>query len=161
MEVYNMDVAGLVRRMRRFRYETVKATSSALPNTSEADFNRAKSYLNALSQYVDWIVGQPQLDLPEWAPHKIDLGVAAELAIPENEALMDLMTIYDAMEVEIGNSASARQATGLTPHDEKRCRDMVTKMEAFLDNYVAKIQPLDLPESTPLHDQTGPGRGGV
>ena len=161
MKVHNMEIAGLVRRMRRFRFETVKAGSSGLPSVSDADFTRAKSYLTAITQYLDWIVAQPQLDLPKWAPHKIDLGVAEELPLPENEGLLDLMTLYDAMEVELGNSASARQATGIVSHDEKRCRDIVAKMNTFLDNYILKIQPLDLVESSPLRPQTGPGRTGV
>ena len=161
MKVYNMDVAGVIRRARRFRYETVKAVSSALASMSEADMLRAKSYLAAVSTYLDHVVSQPQLDLPESSPFEIDLGEPDALLLPENESLVDLLMMYDALEKEIGNSQSARQSTGVISHDEKRIRALVEKMGRFLDDYVASVLPLDLPESAPLRAMTGAGRTGI
>jgi hypothetical protein len=161
MIVNNMDVAGIIRRLRRFRVETIKSASSGLAAVSEADFTRAKSYLNATKTYLDWIVSQPQLDLPETAPKVIDMGDPEALAMPENESLVDISALYEALEVEIANSQSARMATGVISHDEIRIRAIIAKMELFLDNYVSQVQPLDLPESAPLRPQTGPGRSGV
>lgn len=161
MKVYNMDVAGIIRRLRRFRYETVKAVSSSLANVSEADFARAKSYLEALTKYLNWIVAQPQLDLPESSPREIDLGEPEALTLPENEALVDLMNLYDVFEIEIGHSQSARQSTGIISHDEVRIRALIEKMNRFLDDYVAEVLPLDLPESAPLRPVTGEGRTGI
>ena len=161
MDVYNIDVAGCIRRMRRFQEETIKAASSGLANTSAADMGRAVSYLAAITAYLDHVVSQPQLDLPEWSPKIINLGEAEVMAMPENESLVDLMTLWQAMEVEIANSQSSRQATGIVSHDENRMRAIIAKAESFLTSYVAVIQPLDLPESAPLRDQTGPGRTGV
>ena len=102
-----------------------------------------------------------QLDLPEWAPTEIDLGEPEALEMPENESIFDLMMHYDALEVELGSSQSSRQATGIIAHDEVRIRAVVQKLNAFLDNYVAQVLPLDLPESSPLRPQTGSGRTGV
>lgn len=161
MQVYNYQVAGLIRRLRRFRYETVKAASSALASVNDADFTRAKSYLNAAGMYVDWVVSVPQLDLPESSPRIIDLGEPEELPLAENEALIDLMTMYDLLELEIGNSQSARMGDSMISHDEKRVRALLEKMDLFLDNYVSAVLPLDVPESTPKRAQTGPGRTGV
>lgn len=161
MKVYNMDVAGIIRRLRRFRFETVKAVSSSLASVSEADFTRAKSYLEALTTYLNWIVAQPQLDLPESSPREIDLGEPEALTLPENEALVDLMNLYDVFEVEIGHSQSARQSTGIISHDEVRIRALIEKMNRFLDDYVAEVLPLDLPESAPLRPVTGEGRTGI
>ncbi len=161
MIVNNMDVAGLIRRMRRFRYETVKAVSNSAASTSASDVARAKSYLTAITEYADWVVSQPTLDLPESSPREYDLGDAEDLGMPENEALVDLATMWELMEIELGNSQSARIATGLVTHDERRVREVVAKATAFLDTYVASVQPIDLPESTPMRSQTGPGRPGV
>lgn len=161
MEVNNIDIAGLIRRLRRFRFETVKAVSSGLATMSASDMARAKSYLAAVSSYINWIMSQPTLDLPEWSPKKIDLGNPEALPMPENESLVDMMMLYDVLEVEIANCQSARQATGLISHDLKRITDLVAKMNAFLDDYVTKVLPLDLPESSPFRIETGEGRKGI
>lgn len=161
MKVLNMDIAGVVRRLRRFRYEANKSVSAGLANTTAADMLRSKSYLIAVETYLNWVVAQPQLDLPEWSPKEIDLGDPEKIDMAENEAILDLVTMYDAFEVELTNSQSARMSTGVISHDEKRVRNLLLKMNQFLDNYVAVIQPLDLPEASPLRAMTGPGRVGV
>lgn len=161
MQVYNYQIAGLIRRLRRFRFETVKAASSGLAFVNEHDMRRANSYLTAAVSYLDWVVSQPQLDLPESSPRLIELGEPEKVDMPENESLTDLMVMYDLLETEIGNSQSARLGDSIISHDEKRFRDIVSKMNLFLQNYVTPILPLDLPESAPLRAQTGAGRTGV
>lgn len=161
MIVYNYQVAGIIRRLRRFRYETVKAASSALAHVNEHDLQRARTYLSAVTSYVDWVVSQPQLDLPESTPREIDLGAPESLDMPENESLVDMMVMYDLLELEIGNSQSARLGDSLVTHDEQRIRSLIAKMEAFLTSYVEVNLPMDLPESAPLRGQTGAGRTGV
>lgn len=161
MKTYNMDVSGVIRRLRRFRKETVKSASANLASVSDADFARAKSYLAAALQHLDWVVGTPQLDLPELSPREIDMGEPEKLDMPENESLVDLMRLYDAAEFEIGHSQSSRQTTGIISHDEKRIRDIIAKMNSLLDDYIAVILPLDLPESAPQRTMTGPGNIGV
>lgn len=161
MEVYNYQIAGLIRRLRRFRFETVKAASSGLAHVNEHDLRRAKAYLDAAEAYVNWVVSQPQLDLPESTPLKIELGEPEKLDMPENESLVDLMAMYDRLEKEIGWSQSSRLGDSIISHDEKRFRDMIAKMRAFLADYVESILPLDLPESSPLRGQSGEGRTGV
>ena len=161
MKVYNYQIAGLIRRLRRFRYETVKAASSGLAHVTEHDIRRASAYLDAAVAYVDWVASQSQLDLPESTPLEIDLGELEALDMPENESLVDIMAMYERLEKEIGWSQSARLGDSLISHDEKRFRDMIAKMKAFIADYVQTIQPLDLPESAPLRAQTGEGRTGV
>lgn len=161
MIVNNLDVAGLVRRLRRFQMEIIKSASSSLAAVSVSDFTRAKSYLAALDTYINWVVAQPALDLPETAPKEIDLGEQEKFEQVDNEALLDLINLYEAAEVEIANSQSARMATGLINHDEKRIRAIIAKMNAFLDGYVKSILPLDLPESSPSQANSGHGKRGV
>jgi hypothetical protein len=141
--------------------ETVKATSSPLAHVNEHDLRRAKSYLAAAESYLNWIVSQPQLDLPESSPTLIDLGDPQDLDMPENEALADLMAMYDRLEKEIGWSQSSRMGDSIISHDENRIRALLSKMNLFLDDYVSQVLPLDVPESSPLREQTGPGQQGV
>lgn len=161
MKVLNFEIAGIIRRARRFRFETVKAVSSSLANVSEADMTRSLSFLEALKSYIAHVVAQPALDLPESSPFEIDLGEPEKVDLPENESLIDLMVMYDLLEAEIGNSQSARQSTGLISHDHLRIMNLISKMENFLNSYVSDILPLDLPESSPLRKTTGEGRTGV
>lgn len=161
MVVNNMDIAGLVRRIRRFKYEVNKCVSAALMHTTQADVDRFTSYLNALMTYFDWMVSQPQQDLPEWHPKDIDLGEAESLPVPENEALADLTVQLEGLEYEVGYSQSARMHTSIMAHDEKRFRDITTKIGDFIRDYIEVIQPLDMPESTPKREMTGPGRRSV
>lgn len=161
MIVNNMDIAGVISRMRRFRYETIKAVSSGVANVSSSDVTRLKSYTGAITTYLDWMVSVPTLDLPESSPRNYDAGEPEQLDLPENESLVDVMRLYDVAEIEIGNSQSARLATGIIEHDELRLRNIIAKMEAFIDGYIATVQPLDLPESAPLRANTGGGRTGI
>lgn len=158
MVVQNMDIAGLVRRIRRFKYEVNKCVSAGLMHTTRADSDRFVSYLDSLRKYFDWMVAQPQQDLPEWHPTQIDLGESEKLEQPENEALADLITQLGALEVEMGECQSARMHTAMMAHDEKRFRDIVMKIEAFINDYIMMVQPLDMPESTPSRALTGPGK---
>lgn len=161
MEIHNHDVAGLIRRLRRFRYETVKADSSMLADVNKFDLQRAKSYITACRTYLDWIVAQPQLDLPESAPRGFQLPDSKDLPEPENESLYDVVNMYDALEEEIANSQSARMGSGVISHDEGRIRAILDKLDNFILNYVEPTQPLDLPESAPKRESTGDGRKGV
>jgi hypothetical protein len=156
--VNNMDVAGLVRRIRRYKYEINKCVSASLMHTTAADVGRFFSYIGAIRKYFDWMVAQPQQDLPESHPTDYDLGEPEKLATPENEALADLITQFDALETEMTFCQSARMHTSVMPHDEKRFRDILTKIENFITDYIQTVQPLDMPESTPLQAMTGPGR---
>lgn len=159
--VQNMDVAGIVRRIRRFRYETVKAASSGLANLSSNDIARLNSYLSAVTVYADWVVSQPELDLPESSPMTYDLGDAESLPVPENESLADLENLWRILEIEMVNSQSARMPANLISHDERRLREIISKSASFLADYASQVQPLDLPESAPLRPSTGAGRTGI
>lgn len=158
MIVQNMDIAGIVRRVRRFKFEVHKCNSAALMFTTGKDLERFLSYLDALTVYFDWMVDQPMQDLPESHPTDIDLGEPEKFELPENESLADLIHQLDALEQEIGYSQSARMHTSMMQPDETRFREITTKISNFLTGYVANVQPLDTPESSPMRAMTGKGR---
>jgi hypothetical protein len=158
MIVQNHDIAGLVRRIRRFKYEAYKSNSAGLMFTTEKDLERFESYLLALEAYFNWMVDQPMQDLPESHPTDIDLGESEKFELPENEALADLIHQLDALEQEIGLSQSARMHTSIMEPDEIRFREITLKISNFLNDYVRNVQPLDTPESSPKRTMTGKGR---
>ena len=162
MQIYNHDLYHLVKKIRRFKFELVKSVSSGLSESNQYDLARLNSYLDALEVFHQWIIDQPELDLPETSPMAITLPDAAELPAPiENDDLALIVNLMDLMEGELVNSQSARRSTGIVIHDQNRYLAMLAKIRAFLSTYVASSNPIDLPESSPLAEMSGPGRMGV
>ena len=160
-QVLNHDVSGMLRRMDRFMFELVKSVSSSLHQTNAFDQARLTQYIGAMRSYRNWVVAQPQLDLPETSPRLIE--VAEEPAIPEleNESLYDVVTMLSIARSELINSQSARQSSGFVSFDDNRVMAIVDKVERLLIDYIQVTTPLDLPESSPLNAVTGSGRTGV
>lgn len=163
VKTYNHDVAGVVRRTHRFIYELYKAQSASGAFTNSFDQARWGSYLDALDIYINHVVAQPQVDLPESHPRIIEtmLMPDEEIKSVENESLIDAMTYLKLACIEIANSQSSRMSSGLLPFDEARCRALVEKCRRLLVDYVQQVQPLDLPESSPSQVMSGSGKTGV
>ena len=160
-EVYNQDVASLCRRIARYADEVHKARSNAVADMSEFDITRVKSYSAGLRQFHAWIIGQPQLDLPEWTPTAENLPDWEDHDRVENEAVNDLVRDLHTMWFELVNSQSGRVSTGLVSFDSDRFIAQLDKLDSFVSDYIENVQPLDLPETTPTHETSGPGRLGV
>ena len=159
--VYNHDVAGLHRRMNRFIGEMAACASTNLSQMSEYDQTRLRTYLEAVRTYVNWVIGQPQLDLPETSPRQYMLEANPVVPLVENEAIIDIIRMMELARDEVTDGQSARMSSGLISFDVSRVGAVVNKIEAFLDTYVSVITPLDLPESSPARAVTAPGRTGV
>lgn len=153
-----MDIAGLVRRIRRFKQEIHKCNSAGLMFTTDKDLERINTFLSALTQYFDWMTAQPMQDFVKWHPTDIDLGEADIYTMIENEALQDLLQMFVGLEVEVGLSQSASMHTSIMEPDEIRFREITAKMQSFVDDYVAAVQPLDTPESSPKVALSGKGK---
>ena len=158
--VYNHDIAGLVRRLRRFKFEMHKSVSSNLTEVTEHDKARLISYLQAFKAYKAWMLSQPDLDLPESAPKGIEIEDYVSLPMPENESVVDVLNLLHLIEVELVNSVSARRPSGLVIHDSNRIDALVLKLDKFVTDYLPET-PLDLPESSPERLLTGAGKVGV
>ena len=161
MEVYNHDLVGLIQRLDRFRFELWKSVSSGGSELNEFDKARLYDYLNSFNTYLDWVVAQPQLDLPESHPRKFSISAAPEDSIVESEIVNDVLRIMAVTREEVVDSQSARKGSGLISFDELRLRALLEKLKNFLDNYVESVTPLDLPESSPQAEMSGAGRKGV
>ena len=160
-QTYNTDVFGFVRRMNRFIEEIVKSQSSGVSKTSTFDVGRAKTYIGALRGYLAWVTGQPELDLPETGPRAVTLPGSPEIPQMENESLYDLAILFELARDELANSQSSRLSSNLIGFDANRLTAILDKADAFINNYVLVIDPLDLPETSPQSTVTGQGRLGV
>lgn len=159
--VYNHDISGIFRRINRFVVEARDCASNAQSRISDADLARLKTYHGSILSYVDWVAKQPQLDMPEGSLRLIALDANPVVPVIENDDLLDLITLYAACRDEAVNSQSARMPSGLLAFDRARLENIVRKADDFLTSYVAKVSPLDLPESSPMREISGPGRIGV
>lgn len=155
-QTYNTDVFGFVRRINRFIEEVFKGASSGVSKTSQFDVARAQSYITALRGYLAWVIGQPELDLPETSSRAIALPASPKIPGIENESLYDLAVL-----LELANSQSSRLSSNLIPFDAKRLESILNKADAFIANYVLVIDPLDLPETSPAYPMAPGGLTGV
>ena len=159
--VQNQDLVGLLVRLARFKEEALKSVSSSSSELNQFDTTRLKAYLAAMTSYLNWVVAEPQLDLPESAPKDYTVPDAPPSQEVESEIIADVGRLLDVCYKEALDSQSARKAAGIIGFDESRVRAVIAKIGSYLDNYVANQTPLDLPESSPAVTSTGPGRTGT
>jgi hypothetical protein len=159
--VNNHDVAGIARRINRFIDELQKSVSSESSQINAYDLERSRTYLKAVEEYHNWVMSQPQLDLPETHPRQINVEDGPALVSVENESLTDLVYMLALTRDEVLNGQSARQGSGLVIFDSNRLMAIVQKMNAFLETYVSEVTPLDLPESSPMRSGAQDGRAGI
>lgn len=158
---YNSDVRGIVRRINRFIQEIYLSQSSGVSKSSTFDVARSVSYISAVRSYVQWVVGQPELDLPETGPLAIDLPVNPVIPDMENESLYDLAAMLETARNELASSQSSRMSSNLIQFDQLRLEAILDKADLFITSYIQVVDPLDLPESSPQTLVTGPGKTGV
>lgn len=157
---YNIDVHSIVRRYNRILIEILKSQSSGISQTMPFDVTRVTSYIAAMNNFLDFVVGQPLLDCPETGPTEISLPVNPAIPYIENESGYDLMQLVQIARDEIANSQSSRIPTNLLSFDYDRQKSYLQKITNLL-NYIAGSEPLDLPESSPMVVVSGQGNLGV
>jgi hypothetical protein len=158
---YNTDIDGLVRRINRFITEIFLAQSSGLSKTAAFDVTRMSSYTKAIRQYVSWVVSVPLLDLPETGPRPITLGANPVVPAMENESMYDVAILLELARDELINSQSSRMSSNLIKFDQNRLTAILDKVDNFIAGFISTVDPLDLPESSPMTEVTGSGLGGV
>lgn len=161
MDIYNDDLVGLIRRMERFKIELHKSVSAATSDLNEFDFDRALESLSQVEHKLDWMQGEPKLDIREAHPTPYSVAEPELLEPVENESINDLIRKWHIFEIELLNSQSARLPVKLNKFDEKRSRSMLQKMRSFLENYVKNATPYDYGESAPKEPMSGHGRLGT
>jgi len=157
----NQDIAGFHSRINRAIEEVYKSVSSGVVDYREADKTRVLSYLRAIDEYHNWVIDQPQLDLPESHPKEYVLDNNPVLTVVENDAANDIIRILEAGREELVNSQSARLPAGLISFDSDRNFAIIEKTRKLVVDYIDKVQPIDLPESSPQRGKSGVGRKGI
>lgn len=158
---FNVDVAGLVRRLDRVVTEIIKSQSSPLAQVRTADTERISSYIKEAQSYADFVSRKPELDFPKTHGVALPLAVAPVITGMENDALWDLAQLFDSARFEVANSASSRAPSGLIDPDKKRFDSYMKTASDFLASHIAKTLPLDLPESAPSIPVSERGELGV
>jgi len=159
--VLNHDIAGLHSRVNRFIEEVYKSVSSSSSQFNGFDQERVGTYLDAVDTYREWVIAQPQMDLPETHPTEYELGADPAIESVENESVNDLIRLFTVLRGELINSQSARNAAGLISFDNTRLVAVIAKARAFMESYVEPVTPLDLPESSPAKSTSGKGKTGI
>lgn len=147
--IYNDDVLGFVSRVNRIIVETVKSLSANVTSYSAADLGRLRTYIADLGLYLDWVVSQPQMDFPETHPRAVPMPTPPELPDVENPMAEDVMRLLVRLRDEMAAAQSARLPSGLIEFDDVRARAALTRLLAFVDDFIAQVSPVDLPESSP------------
>ena len=161
MEIFNNDIAGLYSRANRYVTELIKCASANVADINQHDRLRIEQYVNALQAFINWSVQQPFLDLPETHPKLVPLENAPLIPPIENMMIADIINLIVRLRDEIINSASARNSNGIISFDLNRINAVLQKVRSFLLDYVDIVNPVDLPESSPMYPDTGSGRGGI
>lgn len=160
-QVNNQDIVGLYDRLTRFYEEVGKSVSSGVSLYTTFDQERTMHFLDAALAYHKWVTDQPALDLPESHPALYELEPLPVIPNVENESVNDIVRLFKASIAEIVNSQSARLPAGFISYDSARFVAIINKMKKFMTDYVAKVTPLDLPESSPEAPSSGPGKTGI
>lgn len=148
-EVFNDDIAGIYHRINKYIVECQKSASANVAAVNEFDKARMSSYLTTISSYIDWVVAEPALDLPETHPQLVELKPKPEILDIENLMIQDCVRLWERGRDEVTASQSARNPTGLIKFDEARLRAVILKTEKYMSDYIEKVSPIDLPESSP------------
>jgi hypothetical protein len=157
----NTDVVGYVARLDRYLIEAMNQASANTSNLKSADFQRLLSYSSARRAYLDYVSDEPDLDLPESNPKEYILDEPPKMRAIESDDLADICRMLELERYEMVHSPSARQSSGIIAFDKDRQVALIEKGERFLKNYVASVQPVDLPESSPRNETTGKGAIGI
>lgn len=156
-KLYNDDILGFVVRVDRFLAEVNKSLSANITDYGAFDITRLKSYIAAMRTYLSWVSGQPQLDLPDTHPQELVIPVLPELPDTENPMAADVIRLLTRLRSEMIKSQSARMPSGFVEHDLVRSQAIIDKIEKFVIDYIEKVTPMDLPESSPSTPVTGHG----
>jgi hypothetical protein len=144
----SQDVYFLLKRFRLLQRSIINAVSNNTNSISEPDMKRITDYIKAIKDLKAWIMGQPLLDLPKTSP--IVYKLSEPVVVPEMENLdaMILLELMRTADLEMRNSVSSRQTTGIVSHDSVRFDSIILKAEKFLVDFIAKNSPLDIPDSS-------------
>jgi len=159
--VYNLDVTYLADKLARYASEVQMSVSSNVAFVNEFDMGRLQNYLTDIDRAVDYVLDQPQLDLPESHPMLHPIQPFPAMRDMESDEWDHVVRLLRSGYIELTNSQSSRLGAGLMPFDARRVTALVAKTRQWLNDYVSKRSPMDLPETSPQQAMSPEGRHGV
>jgi len=159
--VYNLDVTYLADKIARYAGEVQMSVSSNVAFVNQFDMERLQNYLTDIDAAIAYIVNQPQLDLPESHPMMNAIQPFPAMRDMESDEWDHVVRLLRSGYIELVNGQSARLGAGLMPFDARRVTSLVAKTRQWLDDYVAKRSPMDLPETSPQQAMSPVGKSGV
>lgn len=159
--VYNLDVTYLADKIARYAGEVQMSVSSNVAFVNEFDMARLQNYLTDIDQAIAYVTSQPQLDLPESHPMMNAIQPFPVMRDMESDEWDHVVRLLRSGYIELVNSQSARLGAGLMPFDARRVTALIAKTRQWLNDYVSKRSPMDLPETSPQQDMSPAGKTGV
>ena len=159
--VYNLDVTYLADKIARYAGEVQMSVSSNVAFVNEFDMGRLQNYLDDIDAAIAYVTAQPQLDLPESHPILNAIQPFPAMRDMESDEWDHVVRLLRSGYIELCNSQSSRLGAGLMPFDARRVSALVAKTRAWLNDYVSKRSPMDLPETSPQQSMSPAGKLGV
>lgn len=139
-------------------FQECQSANSSMLNTH--DIVRAGTFFSALRSNMQMIREPGVLDLPESDPIEYALRDLEPEKDIENAVFKQLARLIRTLLVELVNSQSSRNSSGINQHDRRRYNEIIAEAEGFL-NTAKQLQPLDLVESSPRAPRQGAGNNGL
>ena|SRR5579872_2186564 len=158
---YNLDVAGAADRIVRFINELQESASASSDEVTNPDQVRIASYLDAIDSYHAWVLAQPELDITTKIESTYPLDALPALVNVDNESIEDLIRMMQLTWRELTAGRSSAMPAGYNKYDSSRLKANTAKMRDFLQSYIQKVDPVDLPESGPQFPHAPQGNAGV
>jgi hypothetical protein len=146
---YNYHTAMLVRLIDRAIIEVTKSQSAPGSGVRSADAARIESYMDEMESLIKFSQRLPETDSPKSHPLPLEYDPPVVLPRIENDSMWLLAQMLDSMRIEVGNSASSRQPNGWWKPDLPRVSKFIEDVRVFMSEHVAKVTPVDNPESSP------------
>jgi hypothetical protein len=154
----NHDVAGLVRRLDRALVEVTKSQSTAISGSLPFDVTRLRSFIFSARSYISWASGEPFIDAPASTPVYIEVPCYGEVLEMDNDSAWDTAVLLDTAIQELQAADSGRISNGFpVAADRVRIEALLTRIEQLVNNFMATVEPMDYPESSPRAPSTGQG----
>jgi hypothetical protein len=159
LQVNNINVASLYRRMNRMIGELWRSSASNVEWVRAPDLKRLKDYLTVYEAEVKFAASiSDNYDFPETKDYKETLEAPEEHAEVENEYVNLILSFMNRWRMETAYCQSKGQQMGLKPPDTKRELYNITELRRLLTELVEPTQPGDYPATSPQEADGGPPR---
>ncbi len=146
----NQDIYGLDNMLIRQMIEMVTSVSAEVQTILPPDRARLDAYIAALDSYRLWMVNATPVDYPATYKLYYCLSKIPDPIYIPSAPYRDLVNQLTVMKGELILSQSSRMSAGLLPQDNDRFVSYLSRMQAYLTDYVDKAAPNDHPRTTEL-----------